>query len=160
SRKRCSKAADQTRSSPASATRQRRMSPGGDTPRSRRNRPDEPPSSATLTTAVISPAYWRTARSAVANPCPPPSATTRGRSATFDVTVVDVGRDAVQLQPARELVGDHNAAVSAAGAPDADREVRLALPLVRGQQQREQPIELVEERAGLRLAEHGVTHAR
>ena len=42
-------------SSSASATRHRRRSPGGGTPRSRRSRPDEPPSSATLTTAVTRP---------------------------------------------------------------------------------------------------------
>ena len=51
------------------------------TSRSRRSRPEEPPSSATLTTAVISPAYARMARSATASPCPPPSATTAGASA-------------------------------------------------------------------------------
>jgi hypothetical protein len=39
-------------SASASATRHMRMSPGGSTPISRRSRPDEPPSSATVTIAV------------------------------------------------------------------------------------------------------------
>src|SRR3954451_12449211 len=160
SAKRCSKARAHTVSSSASATRQRRMSAGGAAPRSRRSRPDEPPSSATLTTAVIVPAYPRMARSAVARPCPPPSATARGPSTTVDVPAADVRPDAAPLKPARQRLGDDHAAVLAAGAADADREVRLALALVRGQQQREQAIQLLEEGARLGLAEHGVTHTR
>src|SRR6476469_4424924 len=99
------------------------------------------------------------ARNAVARPCPPPSATTDGpsvtrASATADVAVVDVRRHTVRLQPARQLGGDHHAAVPSTGAADADREIRLALAHVGGEQQREQTLELVEERRGFGLREH------
>ena len=45
-------------------------------PNTVRNRPLEPPSSATDTTAVTSDAYRRMARRLADSPCPPPSATT------------------------------------------------------------------------------------
>ena len=57
-----------------------------------------------------------------------------------------------------DLVGDHDAAVPSPGAADTDREVRLALAHVGGQQQREHRLQLVEERRGLRLAEHEAAH--
>ena len=60
----------------------------------------------------------------------------------------------------RELLGDHDAAVPAAGAAERDRQVRLAFALVAGQQQREQPVELVEELPGAALREHVVADGR
>jgi hypothetical protein len=73
------------------AARQLRASPGGRTPRSRRRRPELPPSSVTVTMAVRrsahcatfrSPAAARTAsaspRSTTGRPVPPPNATMRG----------------------------------------------------------------------------------
>ena len=147
----------------ASATRLLRRSPGAGTPRSRRSRPDDPPSSATLTTAVIDAAYSRAARNVTASPCPPPSATTVGsraqpaRSTSRWCTAV---RWPMPAEALRELLGDHDAAVPAAGAAERDRQVRLALALVAGQQQREEPVELVEELARAALREHVVADRR
>ena len=61
-----------TRSSPHSAASAIRRSPGGSTPSSSRSRPDEPPSSATVTTAVTWSVTWRRAVSVAARPWPPP----------------------------------------------------------------------------------------
>ena len=47
-----------------------RISPGGKTPISRRNRPDDPPSSATVTIAVIFVLYCFKPRSNVDSPVP------------------------------------------------------------------------------------------
>ncbi len=59
-------------SSPHSAARAIRRSPGGSTPNSSRSRPDEPPLSATVTIAVTSSVTRRSADSDAARPCPPP----------------------------------------------------------------------------------------
>ena len=45
-------------------------------PNSWRSRPEDPPSSATVTIAVTSGVTRRSADSEAASPCPPPSATT------------------------------------------------------------------------------------
>ena len=63
-------------SSPQSAASAIRRSPGGSTPNSWRSRPEDPPSSATVTIAVTSGVTRRRADSDAASPCPPPSATT------------------------------------------------------------------------------------
>ena len=55
-RNRCSNASRHTVSDAASATRHFRRSPGAGTSWTFRSRPEEPPSSATLTTAVTDPA--------------------------------------------------------------------------------------------------------
>ena len=65
-------------SSPHSAASAIRRSPGGRTPKSRRSRPLDPPSSATVTIAVSSPVTRRSADRDAASPCPPPSATALG----------------------------------------------------------------------------------
>src|SRR3954451_24690296 len=96
------------------------------------------------------------ARSAVASPCPPPSATTAGPAATVDVTVVHPRRHAVRFEQSGQLGGDHHAAMTSAGATDPDREVRLAFAHERGEQECEHPLELLEERPGLGLAQHVV----
>src|ERR1700761_5096184 len=62
---------------------QLRMSPGGRMPSSRRRRPDEPPSSVTVTTPVRRPrrevpAWCLSPRSSTDSPVPPPIATTLG----------------------------------------------------------------------------------
>src|SRR4029077_6098364 len=62
-------------SPPHSAPSAIRRSPGGRTPKSRRSRPLDPPSSATVTIAVRSSVTRRRAASEAASPCPPPSAT-------------------------------------------------------------------------------------
>ena len=79
-------------------------------------------------------------------------------SATFDVAVVNTRRHAERFEQSGELGRDHDAAMSTAGAADADRQVRLAFAHVRGEQQREQPLQLVEERRGLGLCQHVVAH--
>src|SRR5215217_3452930 len=61
---------------PARATRQFLTSPGGATPSSCLSLPLEPPSSATVTTAVRSPTRSRKPRKSTGNPVPPPKATT------------------------------------------------------------------------------------
>src|SRR5436305_2822462 len=66
-------------SSSASATMQLRMSPGGSTPNSRRSRPEEPPSSVTVTTPVSwasrgVPTWCLSPRSSAERPVPPPMA--------------------------------------------------------------------------------------
>ena len=127
-------------SSPHSAASAIRRSPGGSTPSSRRSRPLEPPSSATVTTAVSRSVTRRSADSDAASPCPPPSATTRGR-------VRERVRDGHAHSRPRsrwttavstpwvvsrrgELLGHRDDAVLAAGAADRDRDVPLALALV------------------------------
>lgn len=65
-------------SSPHRAASALRRSPGGSTPISVRSLPLEPPSSATVTTAVRSPVIRRSAASEAASPWPPPRATTFG----------------------------------------------------------------------------------
>ena len=64
-----------TWSSPHSAARAMRRSPGGRQPNSLRNLPEEPPSSATVTTAVSRSVIRRRAVRDVWSPCPPPKAT-------------------------------------------------------------------------------------
>ena len=81
--KRCWTTSAQVRphsSSPHSAASAIRRSPGGSTPNSPRSRPDEPPLSATVTTAVTWSrvrSSWsrRSALSEAWRPCPPPRAT-------------------------------------------------------------------------------------
>src|SRR5699024_8927516 len=63
-------------SSPHRAARAIRRSPGGSTPSSSRRRPLDPPSSATVTTAVTSVVTLRNADREACKPCPPPRATT------------------------------------------------------------------------------------
>src|SRR5688572_3723234 len=46
-------------------------------------------------------------------------------SATFEVPVMDLGREAQALEDPGQLLGQHHAAVVAAGAADADGQVRL-----------------------------------
>ena len=77
---------------------------------------------------------------------------------TFDVLVVHRGVVAVAAQAFGELLRDHDTAMAATGAAERDRQIRLALALVAGQQQREEAVELVEELAGAALAEHVVAH--
>ena len=69
-------------SASASAAMQLRMSPTGGTPSSSRSLPDEPPSSATVTTAVMLLLTSLRPRSSVDRPVPPPMATMRGPRAS------------------------------------------------------------------------------
>ena len=55
------------------------MSPGGSMPSCRRSSPDEPPSSAMVTTALVSKPRSSRQRSTAGRPVPPPMATAGGR---------------------------------------------------------------------------------
>src|SRR5579859_7528445 len=72
--------ADVWSSSPASATRHWRASPGGRKPYSSRNRPELPPESITETTAVTFAGRCRRPVSTVCEPVPPPTTTILGLS--------------------------------------------------------------------------------
>ena len=101
------------------------------TPSSARSRPDEPPSSATVTTAVTSNVKRLTAWSVANNPCPPPSATMAAprvspasdvsvHSFAPQIPVHDADRDVVLgTQTPRESFGHGYASVLTAGAPTA-----------------------------------------
>ena len=69
-------------SASASAAMQLRMSPIGGMPSSSRSLPDEPPSSATVTMAVMLLVTSFRPRSSVDRPVPPPMATMRGPRAS------------------------------------------------------------------------------
>ena len=69
-------------SASASAAMQLRMSPTGGTPSCSRSMPLEPPSSATVTTAVMLLLTSLSPRSKVDWPVPPPMATMRGPRAS------------------------------------------------------------------------------
>ena len=67
----------------ASATRQLRKSPGGIMPISLRRRPDEPPSSATVTTALQLLVIYFMPRKRVESPVPPPITVMAGPRPSF-----------------------------------------------------------------------------
>ena len=163
-------------SSPQSAASAIRRSPGGRMPNSCRSRPEDPPSSATVTIAVTSGVTRRSADSDAASPCPPPSATTfsgpaglgepavrqahsRPRS-RWDTDTSCPARPGYPGDPGGELLGDGDRAVLAAGAADGDRDVALALALEPGQRRVEQRQVGVEERRRGRLPEHVLPHRR
>src|SRR4051812_13935622 len=122
-------------SSPQSAASAIRRSPGGRTPNSERSRPDDPPSSATVTTAVRSTGSRRRADSDACNPCPPPSAVARRASPWVNgVTSLppEVAMHRHDVVPrlaelTRDLLRHRDAAVLAAGAADGHRHEALAL---------------------------------
>src|SRR5206468_8629532 len=101
------------------------------TPNSERSRPDDPPSSATVTTAVRSTGSRRRAASDACSPCPPPSAVTRyGVPVTSLAPEIAVDHaDAVPelAEPPGDLLGHRHAAVLAAGAADGHGHEALAL---------------------------------
>ena len=143
-------------SSPASAASAMRRSPGGSTPSSSRSRPLEPPSSATVTTAVRSPVTRRSAeRGGQALPAAqrdhlglgaaPAAAAGAGRApgprrrrtrspghsrpmSRWTTTV----STPVGGEPGGELLGHGHGAVLAAGAAHREGHVPLALPPVAG----------------------------
>src|SRR4051794_36417887 len=125
-------------SSPHSADNAWRRSPGGSTPNSRRSRPDEPPLSATVTTAVSSLTTRRSAARDAASPCPPPSATTRAStdhagcaawvtSLPPQVTVHRSGSETERSQARGDLFGHRDAPVLPTRAADGHRHEALAL---------------------------------
>src|SRR6476619_6975607 len=150
-------------SSPQSADRACRRSPGGRQPNSLRSRPDEPPSSATVPIAVRSSTTRRRADRLAASPCPPPKATTRGpsRSATSLTAEVPVSGTRVETaveEPPNDLLGHGHAAVLATGAPERDRHEPLALAEVAGADVGHQRHEALEEVPRTGLGHHVVTH--
>src|SRR6266487_3740511 len=130
-----------------------RRSPGGGMPRSRRSRPDDPPS-AMVTTAAGSAPSCRRAPRLTDRPCPPPSATGRFTGAlpleslTLHIAMRHVHAEAPLPQPAAQLVREHHAAVPAAGAADRHGEVVLALAHVAGQGDLQQRLRSEERRVG------------
>src|SRR6266508_2266491 len=137
-----------------------RRSPGGGMPRSRRSRPDDPPSSAMVTTAAGSTPSCRRAPRLTDRPCPPPSATGRFTGAlpleslTLHIAMRHVHAEAPLPQPAAQLVREHDAAVPAAGAADRHGEVVLALAHVAGQGDLQQRLDPLHEGPGAVLRQH------
>ena len=85
-------------SSPHSAASAIRRSPGGRQSSSSRSRPEDPPSSATVTIAVRWSVTRRKAVNDAASPCPPPKATTFGR----------VGPNEPDGKMSRQIAGVHS----------------------------------------------------
>lgn len=75
-----------------------RRSPGGKIGNSSRNRPLDPPLSATVTIAVISWVIWRNAARVAAKPWPPPSATTLDKL-IHDQHLDELDEPTIQYQP-------------------------------------------------------------
>src|SRR5215813_9004298 len=122
-------------SSPHSAASAIRRSPGGRTPNSRRSRPLDPPSSATVTTAVRSRVTRRSADSEAYSPCPPPSATTLRRAGligllTPKIAMRDLNARPRPRKPGCEFLGDHHAAVLPARAAERHCHEMLSASLV------------------------------
>src|SRR3954464_12829362 len=150
----------------ASAARACRRSPGGRPPRSARSRPLDPPSSPTVTTAVMSrsaqsPRAIRSARNDADRPCPPPNATTRtvirplrARSFAPQIAMLGGSRQPYLPQPAGQLLGDGHAAVLATGTADRHGHVALALPLEPGRGRVDQPGQGFDERDRAALTQH------
>ncbi len=110
--------------------------------------PLEPPSSATVTTAVRFVVTDRSAASDADSPWPPPNATTfgppdtvmlpSGLSLVLHVSMGQLDLDAVLAHPPGKLGRDRHATVPAAGAADRNCHVVLALadiPLLVASQQ-------------------------
>ena len=140
-----------------------RRSPGGTMPgTSRRSRPEDPPSSATVTTAVMSTSNRTSALSMTCRPCPPPRATTRGRR----LSVIRYSRprsrcttwigERISREPPAQLLRDRHAAVLAAGAADSQRQVALAFSRVTATDEVDQLDVPVEELPRAGLGEHVV----
>ena len=150
--------------------------PGGSTPSSRRSRPREPPSSATVTTAVRSSDHVAQRRQRRGQPvaaaegddagrrgCPPGTPSRAGGAPTLTPARGRGARTGVEArvaQPRGELLGHRDAAVLAAGAADGDRHVALALAEVAGADGAEHVEVAVQELLGLRLVQHVVARPR
>ena len=104
-----------------------------------------------------------------ASPWPPPRATTRARGphppgplgeshVCVDVPVHHADPLGVAPQAGGQLLGDRHRAVAPAGAAERDGQVGLPLGHVGGQQLGQQALDVVEERAGHRLAQDVVAH--
>ena len=168
--KRCWNSRPISDSSSARATRQLRMSPGGSTPSSRRSRPDEPPSSATVTIAVMSrgrrlrPAQQRREARAAAERR---DVGARAHAGSVGAPVersmcrcVTRTSRALRYRDGEHL-GDRDAAVAPAGAADADHHAALALLRVGRQEEVEQRLEAAAElvhpgRRGDEVGDRGV----
>src|SRR5207247_5471430 len=145
-----SAARDSSRASDAIAIRR---SPGARTPSHSRRTPDEPPSSATVTTAVTSPVICRTAERAADKPWPPPMQTIRGSGmrrsglplAAVDVAMLDGDGQSAAAEHPGDLVADHDGPMAAAGTPDRDGEVALSFGQVAGDEHLEHLVEAIEE---------------
>src|SRR5664279_1808038 len=129
---------------------------------SRRSRPEDPPSSATVTMAVMCTSSRTSALSMTCRPCPPPRVTTFGRCVPTgrllpaEISVNDLDRQGIACQPAAKFLGDRDAAMLAAGAAHREREVPLALALVTTADQVDESDVPVQEFGGTLLGEHVV----
>src|SRR6478752_2669321 len=145
-----------------------RRSPGGRTPNSPRSLPDEPPLSATVTTAVrssiVRSSWSRRSADRVANsPCPPPRATAAwavSRATSLPAQVAVGGADVVAglAEEPGDRLGHRDAAVLAARAADGDLHEPLALGEVALGDRLEDGEVLLQEPAGSGLGEHVVRH--
>ena len=102
------------------------MSPGGSTPMSRRSRPELPPSSATVTTAVRLLVSSFRPPSSAARPVPPPMATTRGPA----------GEAAVEADLARRSGARTLRSARCRAAPSGDAAARPASTMPVADEQR------------------------
>src|ERR1051326_8670036 len=139
-----------------------RKSPGGAMPSSSRSTPEDPPSSATGTTAVTLRLSCREAPSAAERPWPPPMQTMRGSvmnvrsvpSAPLDIPVLHGDIESVLAEHRCDPFADHDRPVVTSGASHADREIPLALRQIPGDEHVEEIVEPVHELVGLRLLHH------
>src|SRR6478752_8665009 len=168
---RCCRTSAQVRphsSSPQRAASAIRRSPGGRTPNSPRSLPDEPPLSATVTTAVrssiVRSSWSRRSADRVANsPCPPPRATAAcavSRATSLPAEVAVGGADVVAglAEEPGDRLGHRDAAVLAARAADGDLHEPLALGQVALGDGLEDGEVLLQEPARAGLGEHVVRH--
>src|SRR6476469_292248 len=171
--KRCCSTSPQVRPhswSPQRAASAIRRSPGGSTPNSPRSRPDDPPLSATVTTAVRSSIVRsscsrRSADNVAKSPCPPPRATAAcavPRATSLPAEVAVGGADGVAglAHPRGDRLRHGDAAVLAARAADGDLHEALALDQVALGDGAEHREVLLEEGGGAGLREHVVRDGR
>src|SRR5437773_11324797 len=88
-----------------------------------------------------------------------PGGPTGGRSAALDVAMHDDHGEPVLAEVRAQRFGDHDRAMVSTGAPDRDREVRLALPHVARHRDVEQGSESLHERPVVGLLVHVVADA-
>src|SRR5690349_21481082 len=82
----------------------------------------------------------------------------RTRSLTINVPVPHHGRQARALEGAPEHLHQRHRAMAAAGAAQGHGEVRLALPLVEGEEEAQEVLDLGEQRPALLEGHHELLH--
>src|SRR5215467_12347470 len=84
----------------------------------------------------------------------------RTHSLTIDVPVPHHGRQARALEGAPEQLHQRHRAMAAPGAAQGHGEVRLALPLVEGEKEAQEILDLGEERSAILEGHHELLHGR